>query len=293
MKLLLFVLGIVMGCDTMAQSQLDTLIQMRKTGFIEGKVPTHYSPGHEAIATEFQKTITAAIGYYEKKYHKVFEVKLVVLDSAQWLNEVVPFGLIFYSKGWIVMNAGMRYQMFADLYGLDAYYADIELKKGKLTHNDFITSVFKFYSVHELMHYFINELSNAKSPDKWTNEVIPTYLAYNFFKEEKPKELKGMEIFSSISKNYYSPAYSSISDFNEKYAGVGIPNYVWYQSSFYFFAKSLSSCKDNNFFSSFEHTFSKSDTGTYTNGEIINFMDKGCASLVTTWVKEMASKAKK
>jgi hypothetical protein len=40
------------------------------------------------------------------------------------------------------------------------------------------------------MHYFINELSSAKSPDKWTNEVIPTYLAYDFFQGEKPKELK-------------------------------------------------------------------------------------------------------
>jgi hypothetical protein len=293
MKLLLFVSGLIIAIGASAQSQLDTLIHLRKTDFIDGKVPTHYSPGHKPIATEFQNTITAAINFCEKKYNKVFKVRMVVLDSAQWLNEVVPFGLIFYSKGWIVMNAGMRYQMFADLYGLDTCYAKKELEKEKLTHENFITSVFKFYSVHELMHYFINELSSAKPPDKWTNEVIPTYLAFDFFMREKPKELKGMEIFSLMSKNYYTPSYSSISDFNEKYAGVGIPNYVWYQSNFYFFAKSLSRCKDNNFFSSFEHTFPKSSTGTYTNGEIINFLDKGCAGLVTTWVKEMAAKTKK
>jgi hypothetical protein len=293
MKLLLTFLGILFWGSSISQSQLDTLIGLRKTDFIEGKVPTYYSPGNKTIAKDFQATIAAAIDYYEKKYNKVFSVKLAVLDSAQWLTEVAPFGLIFYNEGWIVLNAGMNYRKFADMYGLNINYASKQLKKEKLAENAFITSVFKFYAIHELGHYFINELSNAKSPDKWTNEFTPTYFAYDFFSRERKKELMGMEIFSSVLKDHYSPAYSSIPDFNERYVRVGLPNYVWYHSNFYFLTKSLYNCKGTNFLSSFEQTFPKSSKNEHTTEEITRLLDTGCAGLVTTWVKYMEAKAKK
>ena len=293
MKPLLLLLGLIFGGSSKSQTQLDTLISLRKTDFIGGKVPTYYSPGSEKVAKEYQQTLKAAIDYFEKKYNKVFNVKLAVLDSAQWLHERVPFGLIFYSNGWIVLNAGMSYQKFADMYGLNIKHAAADLKKAQFNPDAFITSVFKFYSVHELGHYFINELSNAKSPDKWTNEFVPTFLAYDFFSRERKKELKGMEVFSSLLREQYKPTYSSIGDFNEKYVRVGISNYVWYHSSFYFFAKSLYNCKGTNFFTSFEQTFPKGDKTTYTTEEIIQLLDNGCSGHVTAWVKEMEVKAKK
>jgi hypothetical protein len=256
-------------------------------------VPTYYSPGHGAIAKELQQTILDAIQYFEKKYSRTFYIKLAVLDSAQWLNEQVPYGLIFYSNGWIVMNTGMNYRKFADMYGLNTFYADKELKKEKFTYTSFITSVYKFYSIHELSHYFINELSNVKSPDKWTNEFTPTYLAYEYFNKERKKELKAMEIFSSVSKDYYSPSYSSIASFNEKYSGVGIQNYIWYHSNFYFFAKALYQCRGSEFFSAFEQTFPKSSKRNYTTKEIVDLLDVRCGRFVNHWVNKMASKTKK
>jgi hypothetical protein len=293
MKLLTIFFGIIFCGSSTAQTQLDTLIGLRKTIVIEGKVTTYYSPGQNAIAKEYQETLTAAIKYFEKKYKKEFTVKLAVLDSAQWLHEMVPFGLIFYSDGWIVLNAGMNYQNFVDMYGLNIKHTDTELKKLKLEPNDFITSVFKFYSVHELGHYFINELSDAKSPDNWTNEFVPTYLAYDFFSNVQPNELKGMEVFSSLLKDHFSPAYASINDFNEKYVSVGIPNYVWYHSNFYFFTKSLYNCKGTNFFSTFEKWFPKSSKIVYKSEDIIRLLESGCAGQVSAWAKEMEAKAKK
>jgi hypothetical protein len=293
MKLFFIIFSIIFWCSSKAQSQLDTLIGLRETNFIKGKVLTFYSPGSKTVAKEYQQTITAAINYFEKKYKKIFSVKLAVLDSAQWLYERVPFGLIFYSDGWIVLNAGMSYQKFTEMYGLDINHTDTELKKRKFKPDAFITSVFKFYSVHELGHYFINQLSDAMSPDRWTNEFIPTYLAYDFFSRERKKELNGMEIFSTLLKDYYSPVYSSIRDFNERYVRVGIPNYVWYHSNFYFFSKSLYNCKGTHFFPSFEQSFPKSSKVVYTSEEITRLLDSGCAGHVSAWVKEMEGKSKK
>jgi hypothetical protein len=292
MRPLLTFLGILFWDSSIAQSQLDTLIGLRKTNFIEGKVQTYYSPGNKTIAKDFQTTVLAAVNYYEKKYNKSFNVKLAVLDSAQWLTEVVPFGLIFYNDGWIVLNAGMNYKKFADMYGLNTNYAEQQLKKENLTENAFITSVFKFYAIHELGHYFINELSDAKAPDQWTNEFTPTYLAYDFFSRVREKDLKGIEIFSSVTKDHYSPSYSSIADFNAKYVAVGISNYIWYHSNFYFFVKSLYLCKGTNFFSSFEQTFPKSVNNERAPEAIARLLDNGCAGLVTAWLKEMAIKEK-
>ena len=292
MKVLLVLLGIIFWGSAEAQTQLDTLISLRKTDFIGGKVPTYYSPGSKKVAKEYQQTLKAAIGYFEKKYNKKFNVKLAVLDSAHWLYERVPFGLIFYKEGWIVLNAGMDFQKFSDMYGLSIKHADIELKNERFNQDAFITSVFKFYSVHELGHYFINVLSNANSPDTWTSEVVPTYLAYDFFSNKRKKELKGMEVFSSLLKGHYKPTYSSIGDFNEKYVRVGIPNYVWYHSQFYFFAKSLYNCKGTNFFTAFEQTFSKAVKSQFSTEEIIRLLDSGCSGQVQAWVKEMEVKAK-
>jgi hypothetical protein len=293
MKFLLLFCALTIGFGAVAQSELDSLIHLRKTEFMEGKVPTYYSPGSTAIACDLQKTISDAVQYFEKKYNKTFNVKLAVLDSAQWLRELLPYGLIFYNDGWIVMNTGMDYKTFAKMYGLNLERTDEALKKTALSPSSFVTSVYKFYSIHEMGHYFINELSKAESPDKWTNEFMPTYLAYEFFKAERNKELRAMEMFSMVSKDYYSPAYSSIASFNEKYAGVGIPNYIWYHSNFYFFAKELYKCKGNGFFSAFEQTFPKGGQRKYTTEEITTLLDRGCNGLVAQWVEQMAGKMSK
>ncbi len=88
-------IGLVVTLNSIAQSKLDSLIQLRKTDLIEGKLLTYYTPGHKAIALEFQKTLSGAISYYENKYARTFQIKLLVLDSTQWLKEIYPFGFVF------------------------------------------------------------------------------------------------------------------------------------------------------------------------------------------------------
>jgi hypothetical protein len=287
MKLVITILAFVLSLSCEAQNQLDSLIYARKMETINGKVPTYYSPGSKPIAREFQRTILAAVHYYEKKYCRSFNIKLAVLDSTQWLHDLVPYGLVFYSDGWIVMNAGMDYHQFAKMYGLDANKAAEELKKQKLGYDRFVFSVYKFYSVHELGHYFIDALSNAKPPDNWTNEFVPTYLAYEFFKKQKSNDLKPMEIFSSIHKDHYAPKYSSIANFNKRYAAVGIPNFIWYHSNFYFLVKSLYDCKGPGFFQLFERTIRKNTEVTNTTKDIIGLLDEGCHGKIIAWANVM------
>lgn len=293
-RLILTSIGLAMVLNSLAQSKLDSLIQLRKTDLIEGKLPTYYTPGHKEIALNFQKTISQAINYYETKYSKSFQVKLLVLDSAQWLREIYPYGFVFYSNGWIVMNTGMNYDNFKKIYGIESYYEqlDKELKRYKIGEVEMINSIFKIYSIHELGHYFIKSLSEAKSPDNWTNEFSATYFSYEFFVSKQPKELKAFELFSKVDKDYYLPKYSSIKDFNELYAGTGLENYLWYHSNFYFLAKALYNCRGIDFISIYEAEFPKNSNRKFSTDEIITVLDKDCKGLVRQWVTELESRTK-
>jgi hypothetical protein len=220
---------------------------------------------------------------------------LAVLDSTQWLNEITPYGFVFYSDGWIAMNTGMNYKTFKNVYGLQSYYEqlDQELKRTKTNETEMINSILKVYSIHELGHYFISEISKAKSPDRWTSEFSATYFSYEFFRDKKPKELKPFELFSEVDKDYYSPKYSSIKDFNEKYDGTGLENYLWYHSNFYFLVKALYKCYGNDFISTYEAAFPKDSNKKLSTNEIIDVLDKDCKGMVRRWVTELEAKTKK
>jgi len=199
-KIQLTTIGLIISMCSIAQSKLDSLINLRATDKLEGKLQTYYTPGHKDIALEFQTVVTDAINYYESKYSVQFNVKLAVLDSNQWLKEIYPYGFVFYSNNWLVINTGMNYEGFKNTYGLQTYYQqlDKELKRSKLTAEDMIKSVFMVYSIHELGHYFIGKLSKAKSPDNWTNEFSATYISYEYFYNKRPRELKSFELFCQV-----------------------------------------------------------------------------------------------
>lgn len=294
LKLLVTLIGLVIGHNSIAQSKLDSLIQLRKIDLLEGKLPTYYTSGHKEIAQEFQNIISEAINYYEMKYSKTFQVKLVVLDSTQWLHEIYPYGFVFYSSNWIVMNTGMDYDSFKKVYGVQSYHKqlEMELKKTKISASEMIISFFKVISIHELGHYFIEKLSDTKPPDNWTSEFIATYFSYEFFLNKQPKDFKAYELFFKLVKDYYSPKYSSIKDFNQKYAGVGLENYLWYHSNFNFLVKTLYKCQGKNFISTFELKFPKSTTNKLSTDEIINILDKNCKGQVRQWVTNLEATTK-
>ena len=271
------------------QSRQDSLINTLNTESLTGKVHTSYTSGNKDVAIDLQKTITEAVNFYERIQSQKFQIKLAVLDSVQWPHSWVPYGFVFYSGGWIFMNTGMSYENFKKVYGLEDIYnqLDSELNKEKVADVKLIESFYKVYAIHELGHYFISRLSNAKSPDKWTNEFIATYFSYAFFKNYDQQALKEFELFHRIHKDFYQPRYSSIENFNKIYSGMGVKNYVWYHSNFYFLVESLYDCYGDEFIPFYEELFPKNSEKKYTTTEIIQLLDKNCNDTVKNWVSNL------
>lgn len=288
----LTIILLLCGFYSISQPQLDTLIRKRTLDTIGGKLPTYYSAGNKRVALDIRKNMTSAIDYYEKKYHKSFHVKLAVLDSLDWLTERIPYGFVFYDSGWMVMNTGMQYSTFKKVYGLESFsdQLDKELKRHNIKPDEMIRAFYSFYSIHELGHYFIDCLSNATAPDSWMGEVIATYFSYEYYKNKQPNTLIPFELFSGIDKNYYKPVHTSIKDFDEIYGAMGIKNYLWYHSNFYFLAKSLYGCKGKTFISFFEDSFPKTSTTKFSTHDIIQILDKDCHSITMHWVEQLQQK---
>lgn len=293
-KLLLIVLLLnILDClELKAQNKYDSIIQSLNLDSISGVIPTYYTPGNSEIAHELQKTITDAANFYKTRLSKNFEVKLAVLDEEQWFGP--PFGFIFYSDGWIFMNTGMAYEQFINVYGLENIYPtlDIELSKIGVTATEMIDAVFKIYAIHELGHYIIYELSNAESPDRWTDEFIASYLMYNFYTKYDEKSWQIFELFSRVQKNEYQPKYASIDDFNTFYGSkMGVKNYLWYHSNFIFFANKLHQCYGEELLKRYELMFPKNLDQKFTKNEIIELLDENCNGEIANWVRELESKA--
>lgn len=291
LKVFLVFLAVFAIVDSEAQSRLDSLINLRTTERIDGQVPTLYTPGFREVATKFQALVTDAVRYYESKYHVKFNVKLMVLDSTQWLREIIPYGFVFHGRGWLVLNPGMSYESFKKVYELQVLNQPLEnsLKKLNITSSELMATVFRFYAIHELGHNFMGLLSNAKSPDSWTSEFSASYFAYEYFLAKHPTDIKVFEAFCATDRDHFLPKYRTLSDFNEKYTGTGIGNYLWYHSSFYFLVKILYQCHGTNFFPQYAKDFPKDSTAQLSTEEVISILDQHCKGKVRKWVSDLES----
>jgi len=279
--------------ELIAQNKYDLTIKNLKLDSISGTIPTYFTPGNIEIALELQKTIIDASKFYQTRLSKKIDVKLAVLDAKQWFGP--PYGFVYYSDGWIFMNTGMDYEQFIDVYGLENIHLklDAELSKIGVKATEMIATVFKAYAIHELGHYIIYELSNAESPDRWTDEFIASYLMYNFYTKYDKKAWGIFKLFSHVQKNEYQPKYASIADFNTFYGSkMGVKNYLWYHSNYVFFADKLNQCYGEDLLSKYEEMFPKKIDKTFTKDEIILLLDENCNGDIANWVKELESKAK-
>lgn len=264
MKLWTMGVGFFLIAQISFSQNLDSLVLASKPGFLPGKIPTYYTPGKKSIALKLQALSTSLAEYYEKQYDSVFQVKLAVLDSAHWPNDLAPYGIIFYRKGWAFMHAGMSFESFQNLYGMQGFekITKTKLKRNHMRGSQMVQSFLEFYTAHELGHYYFNVLSGARYPDYFTNEWIASYFAFQYLKENKPRTLPAFDLFCQLYKDNIKPKFTSVQEFNQHYLGDagGIPTYGWYQVNFYFLCKSLWNCADRSLIPRYKMAFKKGAT---------------------------------
>src|SRR6266542_3454969 len=141
----------------MPDYNIDSLMALRKLDSIDGPVKTYYSPGNKERAIKAQKLLEGAVSYYNQKYKKPFVIKLALLDSAQWLYEIVPWGFNFFNNGWGIVNAGVSIEYFFKMAELQDKSSGFKnyLQQQRVTPEQFMFENDMFTVVHEMGHYYI------------------------------------------------------------------------------------------------------------------------------------------
>lgn len=153
---IIFLVGFLFVAVSGFSQNLDSLVQKTDPQLLPGKIPTYYSAGKHRVAARLQHLATSVADYYEKLYGMPFHVKMAVLDSAHWPVTMAPYGIIFIQKGWVFMHAGMGFDSFQKVYGMEDF-ATITAKTidhQKVKGDQLVEAFLEFYKVHELRHYF-------------------------------------------------------------------------------------------------------------------------------------------
>ena len=204
-------------------------------------------------------------------------------------------GFVFYDgTDWLVLNSGMTYTNFKTVYGFDSISSSLDssFAKNKISASHVIYARLKFLSLHELGHYFINVLSNATSPNTWTNEFIAWYFANEYIAVKRPDIKKGFDVFCRTIANCYPPQHTTLDVFNELYYKIKIGNFVWYHSRFYFLADSLYGMYGPSYLKIYENAFPKKNNTNYSFDQIINSLDENRTGIVKRWVLKTESNGK-
>jgi hypothetical protein len=290
MKFILFAVWIILFHDQIiAQNKFDSLVFSRKTEQIEGLVPTYYTTGYRLKAEIFKNTFEKAIHFYEALYPVHFVIKLAILDSAQWLKEICPYGYLNYDSGWAMIPAKMSYGSLLQMYGIENKRKNLDslLIQNNLTPDDLVSSIFLVFSLHELGHYFIMDLNHAITPDMFANELIATHFSLNYFKSTDGKDLANLILFSKFISQNYRPKFHKIEDMDSLYTNMTIQNFKWYHCNLVLLCNDIYREEAGSFIQYYLNLFSKKSNHSLTTSEIISLLDKGANNTVGKWAQEL------
>lgn len=291
--LLLTLLGFsskLFGQNADSVRYMDSLIAIRNTEKIPGRIPAYYSAGFRERAVTLQKAFQGAAAYYEQVYHRKFHLKLAVLDSAQWLTERVPWGFLSYEHGWAAIPAQVSYTNLLHIYGIRDKKAQLDalLKNNHISEQQLISSVYLVYSLHELGHYFINDLTECNVPDMFANELIATYFSYNYFERLHSRDLQILTLFSRFISSNYPASYRQINAMDNLFAKMPIQNFKWFHCNIVLLSGQIHAHYGIGFISWYLKTFAKDKARKRSTEQVIALLDKKTNGIVGKWAAALS-----
>jgi len=269
-------------------TKLDSLICEKNLKVTDGTIQMYCAVQCENRAKEAQSLLQKLVETYSNDGKNAFKLKLAVIDSSQWFGFGVPYGFFFISQGWIVIPGDLDFQRFSNLWGFSQFSDVVKNKLDKLSSNpeELLTNMlYNFVICHELGHYYTRNILNAFTPDRWTSELMASYFATDFLYKYDERIARAYSVFTSTFAEEYVPRYRTLTDFNLKYASVGLENFVWYHCMFQPMIEDIYSQYKYEFLDLFERTFP--GTGApeeYTQEVLLNKMDNITDGKASKWI---------
>ena len=279
-------------------NQLDSTIYSKNLNVLDGMFPTYYSAGCENRAKELQTLLSDLIKIYSLNDVEGFKFKLAVLDSSTWIGMPsqyrLQYGLFSVRQDWIIMAGDINTQNFIRIYGFEDIKQAIihNLNVASKTLEDAINAMYEFRITHELGHLYISNVLKTLPPDRWTNELLANYFAFDFLYKIDQEALKTMKIITQTFVNGYKPIYRSISVFNRKYSRVGVKNYAWYQSVQLYLTEEIYLNYKTSFIDIFTRTFPRTnDQQKFSQKKIRRILDDLTEGVYSKWIDKVENES--
>jgi hypothetical protein len=184
-----------------------------------GPVPVYYSPGFEARALKYQKSLIACQQWYGKQVGKHVDFTLAVLNKADWeratpVEYPMPHNMgVYQSSPPPVVILPARFEDFPHSAG---FTYDPEL----LVEN---------ISYHELGHVYAHFI-DMETDDNLLAEIYANIFMVSFVRSQRPDMLFFLQ---GPTAKLPPERYTSLEDLQYLAGDVGMTNYGWFQFQVY------------------------------------------------------------
>ena len=230
----LAIIAVIVFCISCSSPTLSTLEKVKHLDLnsIDGNITAYYSAGYEDRALSHLNLLQNSTEFFEENFEIDQKFSIAIIDSANWKKITsVPYGLPFVSgPPYIVCFPANSDNILSNTITnvIDGYQLNTQYG---MTNKEIVNLFVSLIGFHELGHIYANTYG-ISFPNKWTFEFTATYFAYFYLDQNFSKE---RDIWIDVSKiiiEEMQPRYTSLKDFEEKYSGVGVKNYAWYQVVF-------------------------------------------------------------
>jgi hypothetical protein len=176
-----------------------------------GAIVLHYSPSTAAVAGTYADALTDAVAWYRARLDWMNPVVMAVLDRDDYARVAnVPYPVPYAERatGLVVMPDSI-----AGYPGFHRWHLDPVTLNANLT-------------FHEIGHVIAWQ-TGIWSNSHWVNEFVADVFLAGYLRAEKPDD---RTLLDGVPPGFEDAGkITSLTELDDRYAGVGLLNYAWFQ----------------------------------------------------------------
>jgi hypothetical protein len=215
-----------------------------------------------------------------------------MLDSSQWLKDILPCGFNFFSNGWAIVNTGVSIEFIFESSGIKEQLPDFKLylKQHKLSPQEYNFSNDMVTVVHEMGHYYIMKVRGITTSGMWFNEVGTDYLTYNYFKNNNPKYCDNAMLFYHFILQKFSPKRRELLTWDTMNIKMPSDNFIWFDANTQVLIQQIHKAKGEKFMEAFFRAFEGKKPGELDLESTANKLNTLSDGIVSKWRYNLKNK---
>lgn len=198
----------------------------------------HFSPGYRSLAEDVARLTSGAAQFFQDSLQVTLKMRIAVVGEGDWerLQLGLPYGLpnVIGPPHTAFIPATAKGAVASDYLALEkdlSAAAKQRLADLGLTWSQAVDQMILLIAFHELGHTFAYE-AGIEPHSHWVDEFLASFLAYAYMRYERPELARVWDLMSEVKLAHYIPTHRTLSELEQLYLDVGVPDYVWYQSAF-------------------------------------------------------------